>query len=251
MTDNPRPTDNRQVELFEHQWVELAEVPEWDDLCEEVYRGLIKAVRNPQGLRILEVGCGTGRISARLAAEGAAVSMLDASPAAIQIARRQLALRDAKAEIVQGDMFSLPYDDCSFDVVWSAGVVEHYANAECVAALREMKRVTSPRGVVVTMVPNSLSVGYRIAKCYGSRTGTWPDEDERSFRSLRKLVYKAGLHTVREWQVARCESLAFFLAHFNVRGAVRVGKPVIRLLNTLGFGGYLLVNMARKQAENE
>jgi SAM-dependent methyltransferase len=71
------------------------------------YRRQAKRARGP----ILELACGTGRVSFPLADAGLDVTGLDASPAMLQVARRKLsAAPGARLRFVRGDMrrFSLP-----------------------------------------------------------------------------------------------------------------------------------------------
>ena len=101
------------------------------------------------GMRLLDVGCGPGTITvdlARLVAPGR-VTALDPSPQALA-ATRQLA-REAgvtTVDVTPGDVFALPFDADTFDVVHTHQVLQHVGDP--VAALREMVRVTRPGGLV-------------------------------------------------------------------------------------------------------
>jgi len=56
---------------------------------------------------------------------------------------------------VCGDVFSLPFSDNTFDLVFNSGVIEHYeACATRIRLVRELCRVTRPNGYVCIMVPN-------------------------------------------------------------------------------------------------
>jgi SAM-dependent methyltransferase len=81
------------------------------------------------GLRILEVGCGTGRHTRRLLAQGNRVCGLDLSKGMLDAAR--LKLGDANVDLIQADI--LTYDGFNpeaFDAVVSALVVEHIEDLE-------------------------------------------------------------------------------------------------------------------------
>ena len=100
------------------------------------------------GMRVLDVGCGPATITvdlARLVAPGEVVAV-DASPAAIELARQEAA--DAGVEltlaVAQGD--ALPFEDDSFDVVHAHQLLQHVPDP--VAILAEMRRVTRPGGLV-------------------------------------------------------------------------------------------------------
>ncbi len=101
------------------------------------------------GLRLLDVGCGPGTVTIDLAgrvAPGEVVG-IDASSAVVEIARKAAA--DAGALNVTfdvADAYELPFADDSFDVVHAHQVLQHLTDP--VAALREMRRVTRPGGIV-------------------------------------------------------------------------------------------------------
>ncbi len=71
------------------------------------------------GMQILDLTCGHGRIANRLAARGARVSGLDATPLFLDRARDDARARKIEVEYREGDMRSLPFDDGRFDRVLS------------------------------------------------------------------------------------------------------------------------------------
>ncbi|MGX9181944.1 class I SAM-dependent methyltransferase [Mesorhizobium sp. BHbdii] len=64
-----------------------------------------------QGSSVLELGCGYGRITNRLAEKGARVTGLDISPILLKKAETDAAERSVDVEYVRGDMRSLPWRD--------------------------------------------------------------------------------------------------------------------------------------------
>lgn len=101
------------------------------------------------GCEILDVGCGPGTITldfARLVAPGHVLGVENvAEPLEIGRAGAQQAGLD-NVTFAQADAYGLPYTDDSFDVVHAHQVLQHLANP--VGALREMRRVCKPGGVV-------------------------------------------------------------------------------------------------------
>ncbi len=96
-------------------------------------------------LRALEVGCGSGVLTAWLLDHGATVTAMDVSPAMLGLAR---GLVGDRATLVVADLAKpLPFDDESFDVV-VASLVLHYV-CDWAPALRELRRVLSHDGTVV------------------------------------------------------------------------------------------------------
>ncbi|GAA0432464.1 hypothetical protein Aca07nite_19610 [Actinoplanes capillaceus] len=101
------------------------------------------------GISLLDVGCGPGTITAELAelvAPGR-VTALEQTGEALGLARAEIARRGlANVDFAVGDVHALDFPDDSFDVVHAHQVLQHVADP--VRALREMRRVTRPGGVV-------------------------------------------------------------------------------------------------------
>jgi SAM-dependent methyltransferase len=102
----------------------------------------------PDGARVLEVGCGPGRLSIRLARQhGLDVTGLDLDPAMIQRARAHAADPPGNGDEHQpsflvGDVASLAFPDGSFDLVVSTLSMHHWAAPS--AGLAEIGRVLRP-----------------------------------------------------------------------------------------------------------
>ncbi len=101
------------------------------------------------GATVLDVGCGPGTITIDVARRvaPAAVIGIDREPEVLVSART--AADDAGVDNVQfttGDVYALEYPDDSFAVVHAHQVLQHLTDP--VAALREMRRVCAPGGVV-------------------------------------------------------------------------------------------------------
>jgi ubiquinone/menaquinone biosynthesis C-methylase UbiE len=101
------------------------------------------------GQRLLDVGCGPGSITvdlARAVTPGEVVAV-DRAPAAVELAREAVRTGDVPNVTVEvADVHALPFEDASFDVVHAHQVLQHLTDP--VAALREMRRVARPGGVV-------------------------------------------------------------------------------------------------------
>ena len=99
------------------------------------------------GTELLDVGCGPGTITADLAravAPGRVVG-IDSSAEVIAEARgRASGVPGLTFEVA--DLFALPFDDATFDVVHAHQVLQHVADP--VGALVEMRRVCRPGGLV-------------------------------------------------------------------------------------------------------
>lgn len=91
-----------------------------------------------EGVRLLDIACGSGLAAQTANRRSAAVTGLDASEALVDIARARTPGGDFRV----GDMFSLPFPDASFDVATSFNGIWK----GCEAALHEARRVLTPTG---------------------------------------------------------------------------------------------------------
>lgn len=107
-----------------------------------------------QGLRVLDLGCAGGRNTVYLAAQGAAVYALDASPAMVAKTRDRLtdmALSDAATRVIEGSMTDLGcFAVDTFDWVIALGVY-HTATSfdDWQQAVAETARVLKPGGALL------------------------------------------------------------------------------------------------------
>ena len=101
------------------------------------------------GMSLLDVGCGPGTVTADLAALVAPgrVVGLDAAEGVLDEARAHAAARGLTNVTFQaGDVYTLPFEGASFDVVHAHQLLQHLTDP--VAALAEMRRVARPGGLV-------------------------------------------------------------------------------------------------------
>jgi len=109
----------------------------------EVVASVLPDVR---GLDVIDLGCGTGRHAARLAAAGARVTAVDFSEGMLAEARARPGA-DAIRFVVHDLHAPLPFADASFDAAVSGLVVEHLA--DLAAFFGQAHRVLRPGGVAV------------------------------------------------------------------------------------------------------
>lgn len=103
----------------------------------------------PRGIRWLDVGCGTGALSAAIVDRCAPTSVLGIDPSAGFLATARARLGDAVV-LRQGDAEHLQLEDSSVDAVVSGLVLNFLPDAA--AALAEMVRVTAPGGRLAAYV---------------------------------------------------------------------------------------------------
>ena len=103
-----------------------------------------------RGKSVLEIGVGLGTDFVRFARAGAKVTGIDLTEHGVELVRRRLALEGLEGDVRVADAESLPFDDASFDRVYSWGVLHHTPDTE--RAVREAIRVLRPGGDLCVML---------------------------------------------------------------------------------------------------
>ena len=112
----------------------------WTALTDRLSDPLLDAVGAGPGLRLLDVACGPGHLTARAYDRGATSVGVDIAAAMVELARR----RFPQAEFRRADAQSLPFPDGSFDAVVANLAVPHLGRPE--RAVAEFNRVLTPGG---------------------------------------------------------------------------------------------------------
>jgi SAM-dependent methyltransferase len=132
--------DSALYELF----YSLEDTHWWFQGRKEIVLDLLRRFAPVERPSILDVGCGTGGMSAAYAAAGPSVGVDTAPEAAEFCTRRGLPMLLASGA-------ALPIRDASFDVVSALDVIEHIDDDA--AVLGEMHRVCRPGGLLLLTVP--------------------------------------------------------------------------------------------------
>ncbi|MFA4891607.1 MAG: class I SAM-dependent methyltransferase [Candidatus Gracilibacteria bacterium] len=110
---------------------------------------LIKLVGNISNKRVLDLGCGTGRIAQtlkrRVGAAGAHFTLVDISEEMLRIAKNRL----PDVDIVHADMTALPLKDDTFDIAIAAFVIVHIPTKNLPKVFDEVARVLKPGGTFI------------------------------------------------------------------------------------------------------
>jgi SAM-dependent methyltransferase len=101
------------------------------------------------GMEVLDLACGHGRIANRLAARGARVTGLDATPLFLEHARRDAAARRVEVEYVEGDMRSLPWEGRFERVLSWFTSFGYFGDKDNRRVLREAHRALRPGGALL------------------------------------------------------------------------------------------------------
>jgi SAM-dependent methyltransferase len=151
---------------------------------------------------VLEAGCGRGEDILGLYKPGNFLVGLDYSLNSVKICSKLQKKLNCDSAFVLGDLLHLPFRDDIFDLVFNAGVIEHFVDSS--AALKEMVRVAAPSRNIIAFVPNMFSfwVSYKHIINFLSKVtkrirgwGVW----EKSFNSvdLNRLGRVSNLTTIK------------------------------------------------------
>jgi demethylmenaquinone methyltransferase / 2-methoxy-6-polyprenyl-1,4-benzoquinol methylase len=122
-------------------------------MTEPVIRKAIGALNLPPGSRGLDVGCGIGLhlpIMAEAVGEGGCVIGLDLSSDFL-VRAEEIAKEcgySGRVTLKTGDVNVLPFDDNTFDWVWSANLVGYHPALKPIMSMGELVRVVRPGGTV-------------------------------------------------------------------------------------------------------
>lgn len=100
--------------------------------------------------RLLEIGVGLGTDFMRFVRAGARATGVDLTERAIGLVRRRLEVEGLEADLLVADAEALPFEDGSFDRVYSWGVLHH--TPDTARAVREAVRVLRPGGDLCAML---------------------------------------------------------------------------------------------------
>ena len=174
--DRPSRFDFDTVASTYDQWYETAEGVMYDRLEKKAISRYLW--QNTQGMKLLEVGCGTGHWSQFFCDYGFNVAGVDTSEGMIKVAQSKN-ITNASFRIADGH--SLPFKDNSFDVTAAITTLEFVHDAELV--LQEMARCTrKPSGLLVIGVLNA-----------SARLNRSRQENPESLYAKAKLLSKGQL----------------------------------------------------------
>ena len=110
------------------------------------------------GKDVLEIGCGVGTDLSQFAKNGANVTGIDLTEAAIELAKQRFDVMKLNGNLLTADAENLPFKDNSFDLVYSFGVLHHTPNTQ--RAINEVHRTLKPGGKAFIMLYHKISFEY-------------------------------------------------------------------------------------------
>jgi len=151
-----------------------------------------------RGKRVLDVGCGMGRFSDVASRWGAIVVGIDLSQA-VEAAQRNIGSRP-NVHIAQANVFELPFEDSTFDFIFSIGVLHHTPNTK--AAFDNLPKLLRDKGKIAIWLYTSYGgIQWRFSDLYRRVTPRLP----------QRVLHTVSYASVPLYYVYKVPILGFFL----------------------------------------
>lgn len=122
------------------------------------------------GKRVLEIGLGQGADAEQIVRRSGIYSGADLTDESVKRVKMRFSLHDLPFDrIEQASALDLPFDDNSFDIVFSHGVLHHIP--EIKTAQAELARVLKPDGKLIVMLYAKWSLNYLVSIFAARRLG--------------------------------------------------------------------------------
>jgi SAM-dependent methyltransferase len=158
----------------------------------------ILSIGSVKGLRVLEVGAGSGRDSLALAHAGAKVFVLDYSEESLKIVGGLRHEAPENLHLIRGNALNAPFPSGSFDIVFHQGLAEHFRDP--LPLLRENARLLKKGGFCICDVPQTFHL-YTVIKHILIAMDKWFAgwETEFTMPQLKRLMERADLEVIHSY----------------------------------------------------
>lgn len=199
-----------------------------------------------KGLKVVELGSGTGTASMIMSLKGAEATLLDYSEVALERAQKLFKEFKCDAKFFKIDCLKLPDELLSkFDISISLGLAEHFIGIQRRQIFQSHFSVLKDKGISFISVPNKLCLPYRFWKRYLELRHAWVYGTEVPFThsELRRLVSDTGFKSCKIVGSSFLNSIDRFLFS-NIFYRAGITTEIPSLLDD--FLGYALVLIGYK-----
>ena len=207
--------------LTSDQWAEHYNLSILDGLVDGLSSGQLSwqtremMNHSKPGEKVLEIGSGSGATTLHLARNGRVCTALDYTQVTLDLAQKAAERLACEISTVNADATSeLPFAENAFDVVFQAGLLEHFQKEERIRLLRLWSRVARR---MVSIIPNAGSIAYRVGKALMEKKGTWSYGLELPQYSLHDEFVEAGLKVTGEYTIGETHALEFLPKYHPLR----------------------------------
>lgn len=205
-----------QTQVWQNYWTRENQSPSRDDaMCLFLSYAIEDAFRRLKGRTpnsAIEMGAGSGRTSRYLNERGAETGILDLSPEALKLAAHANQGLRREVRYFEADLFKFTRNEIGrvYELVWNAGVLEHFTALEQRALLSKMGTVATKNGLLLLLCPYSKSFLYLVGKAALEAMGKFPYGREVPVETLRPVLPD-------DMEMVGSEkSIGFLILFFNV-----------------------------------
>lgn len=224
----------------------------WSRLVGEVFLDWLKPA---QGLRWIDVGCGSGAFTELIVARCAPseVQGIDPSEGQLVFARARAGARGAVFQT--GDAMALPFPAASFDVAVMALVLVFVPDAA--KSVAELARVVRPGGLVATYMWDMLGGGFPLdpildeMRAMGLSLTRPPHMEVSTLAALRGFWSAAGLQAIETREITVQRTFADFDEFWTVETKAPSTAPVIAAMPAADVTALMQRVRARLPADAE
>lgn len=164
--------------------------------------------RKPNGLKLLDIGCGPGHLLAEAEAQGFDATGIDVSPEAVEQASKNT--KKAAVLVQSADNIDLPSE--AFDVCVLSDSLEHVLNPRNL--MDSVWKLLRPEGIVLVATPSLISWSRRLMK---EKWLEFKKEHLTYFMpsNLQMLLYKSGFIRIEMHNLKKALNLEYIHAHFE------------------------------------
>ncbi|AXB43268.1 class I SAM-dependent methyltransferase [Amycolatopsis albispora] len=172
--------------------------------------------------QVLDLGCGTGRITLPVARRAGSVTGFDLTGSMLEQAARKAGEENLQVRFEQGDMADLPFPDDSFDVVVSVLALMHVPPADHPAVFAEIRRVLRPGGRLLLGVKNAVFERFSSADRFATVDITDVENKELVFTGTQGgAEFRAPWHSFSPDDLKRLTAVAG-LVPVTIRGNIPI-----------------------------
>ena len=169
-------------------WETPARIIRWNRRVEMLTKSL------NSGMKVLEIGCGTGFFTKEIVKKTIQLTAIDISPELVAVAKRSIL--NSNVTFIIENAYQMTFDEQTFDAVIGSSVLHHL---DVNPALKEFYRVLKPGGYIAFTEPNMMNPQIALQKnipALKKALGDSPDESAFFIWSVRKKLLKIGFKSI-------------------------------------------------------